>query len=60
MPKQRKEMPKPKKKAQVRLPISKFIAQKGKNERTKGSNTYVFQGFYERLKNIDVKHSHSI
>ncbi len=27
---------------------------------TKRENTYVFEGFYDRLKSIDVKHAHSI
>ena len=27
---------------------------------SKRENTYVFEGFYEKLKQIDVKHSHSL
>lgn len=27
---------------------------------SKRENTYVFEGFYERLKAIDVKHAHSL
>ena len=27
---------------------------------TKRDNTYVFEGFYEKLKSIDVKHSHNL
>ena len=44
-----------------KLKLSKFIT-KGKSRdfaKTKRDNTYVFTGFYERLKQIDVKHAHA-
>ena len=44
-----------------KLKLSKFIT-KGKSKefrKTKRENTYVFTGFYERLKQIDVKQAHA-
>ena len=52
MPKQR-EAPVQKNK------LSKFIKKAPKNNMTKRDNIYVFEGFYQRLKNIDVKQAHT-
>ena len=57
---QRKAMPKRKEEAQAKHKISKFIKKKPKFQMTKRENTYVFEGFYEKLKQIDVKHGHSL
>ena len=53
MPKQRAEVTEKNK-------ISKYIKKKPKHVQTKRENTYVFEGFYEKLKQIDVKHAHSL
>lgn len=60
MGKVRKAMPKAKEEKTPKAKLSKFIT-KGKDRatKTKRDNTYVFTGFYDRLKNIDVKHAHS-
>jgi hypothetical protein len=52
----------PKQKAEVaqKQKISKFIKKKPKFVASKRDNTYVFEGFYEKLKSIDVKHAHSL
>jgi hypothetical protein len=57
---QRKAMPKPKAETVQRDKISRYIKKKPKHVMTKRENTYVFEGFYEKLKQIDVKHSNSL
>jgi len=57
---QRKAMPKRKEEAIAKNKISKYIKKKPKHEHTKRENTYVFEGFYQKLKQIDVKHGHSL
>ena len=57
---QRKAMPKRREEAQAKHKISKYIKKKPKYQMTKRENTYVFEGFYEKLKQIDVKHGHSL
>ena len=60
MGKVRKAMPKAKEEKSSKVKLSKFITKKNKGaSKQKRSNTYVFTGFYERLKGIDVKHAHS-
>jgi hypothetical protein len=39
--------------------MSNFIQKPKDKAQTKRDNTYVFTGFHERLKSIDVKHQHS-
>ena len=39
--------------------ISDFVKRKPVNKKPKRENQYVFTGFYERLKAIDVKQTHS-
>lgn len=58
--KQRKAMPKAKAEVAQKQKISKFIKKKPKFVASKRDNTYVFEGFYEKLKSIDVKHAHSL
>lgn len=53
-------MPKRREEAQTKNKISKYIKKKPKYQMTKRENTYVFEGFYEKLKQIDVKHGHSL
>jgi hypothetical protein len=53
-------MPKQKAEKIEKNKLSKFIHKRPKQEHTKRDNTYVFEGFHERLKQIDVKHSHGI
>ncbi len=57
---QRKAMPKAKTESIQKEKISKYIKKKPKHVMTKRENTYVFEGFYEKLKQIDVKYSHSL
>jgi U3 small nucleolar RNA-associated protein 20 len=57
---QRKAMPKRREEAVAKHKISKYIKKKPKFEVSKRENTYVFEGFYEKLKQIDVKHGHSM
>ena len=60
MGKVRKAMPKAKEEKTPKAKLSKFISKSGKDKtKTKRDNRYVFTGFYDRLKNIDVKHAHS-
>ena len=59
MGKVRKAMPKMKEKQAPKAKLSKFIEKSKDKTKQKRSNTYVFSGFYERLKNIDVKHAHA-
>ena len=58
MPKVRKEMPKQKEEKAVRPGISAFL-KKPKHVKTKSEKIYRYVGFYDRLKAIDVKHSHA-
>jgi hypothetical protein len=53
-------MPKKREEAQTKNKISKYIKKKPKHQMSKRENTYVFEGFYEKLKQIDVKHGHSL
>ena len=53
-------MPKAKAEVAQKQKISKFIKKKPKFVASKRDNTYVFEGFYEKLKSIDVKHAHSL
>ena len=39
--------------------LAKFIQKPKDRTRTKRDNQFVFTGFYERLKSIDVKHAHA-
>jgi len=59
MGKVRKEMPQAKEEKAPRAQLSKYIQKSKDKGKTKRDNTYVFTGFYDRLKNIDVKHAHS-
>lgn len=60
MGKVRKAMPKAKEVKAPKAKLGNFIEKKNKEaSKTKRDNTYVFKGFYERLKNIDVKHGHA-
>lgn len=58
----RKEMAKAKaKKHAGKVDMTKLIKKKPKGAQTKREkNQYQFQGFYERLKNLDIKQSHSM
>ena len=56
----RKAKPKQQQEARKKTKISAFIKKKPKHEQTKRDNTYVFEGFYDKLKAIDVKHAHSM
>ena len=43
-----------------KLKVSNFVKKKPKaHQKTKRANQFVFTGFYDRLKSIDVKHAHS-
>lgn len=57
---QRKAMPKKREEATAKNKLSKYIKKKPKHQMSKRENTYVFEGFYEKLKLIDVKHGHSM
>lgn len=59
MGKVRKAMPEAKKEKSKRAKLSKFIKKSKDRTVTKRDNKYVFTGFYDRLKNIDVKHAHA-
>lgn len=59
MGKDRKPMPKAKETKTPKAKLSKFIQKSHDKTKVKRNNTYVFSGFYERLKNIDVKHAHA-
>lgn len=60
MGKVRKAMPQVKAAKVNKLKISKFVNKKNHDKsKTKRANTYVFTGFFDRMKSIDVKHSHS-
>ena len=60
MGKVRKEMPQAKADKASKVKLSKFIGKTNKDStKAKRDNTYVFTGFYDRMKNIDVKHAHS-
>ena len=59
MGKVRKAMPKVKEEKNPKAKLSNFIAKNKKKNEPKRANTYVFTGFYDRLKNIDVKHAHA-
>lgn len=39
--------------------LSNYIKKPKENAKTKRDNQFVFTGFFERLKQIDVKHSHA-
>ena len=57
----RKVKPQQRQEQQEKSKISKFIKKKSKNAAlTKRDNTYVFEGFYEKLKQIDVKQSNAL
>jgi len=56
----RKAKPQARQETQAKTKISAFIKKKPKHQQTKRDNTYVFEGFYDRLKSIDVKHAHSM
>jgi hypothetical protein len=58
--KQRKAMPNLKQEKHLKTKLSKYIGKKPKAVSSKRDNTYVFEGFYDKLKQIDVKHSHSL
>jgi hypothetical protein len=53
-------MPKAREDKQKKHKLSKYIKKGPKKEHTKRENTYVFEGFYEKLQSIDVKHAHSM
>ena len=59
MGKVRKAMPKAKEEKAPKAKLSKFIEKSKDKGKMKRDNRYVFTGFYDRLKNIDVKHAHS-
>ena len=59
MVKVRKAMPTAKQKTSSKAKLSNFIDKSKDKSKIKRKNTYVFSGFYERLKAIDVKHAHS-
>ena len=64
MVKARKAMPKAKQSKEEKnkkLRLSTLITKRKSKDfaKTKRDNTYVFTGFYERLKQIDVKHAHA-
>lgn len=52
-------MPKPKLEKASKASLSKFITKSKDKGKQKRGNPYEFIGFYERLKSIDVKHSHA-
>ncbi|CDW84473.1 small subunit processome component 20 homolog [Stylonychia lemnae] len=57
----RKAKPKQKEEKVQKNKLSKFIKKKSKySAQTKRDNTYVFEGFYEKLKQIDVKQSNNL
>ncbi|TNV87999.1 hypothetical protein FGO68_gene14880 [Halteria grandinella] len=57
---QRKAKPKAKEEKLHKSKLSKYIKKPPKSAQTKRDNTYVFEGFYERLKQVDVKHANSL
>ena len=54
----RKAMPKKREDKVEKNKLSKYIKKRPKELLTKRNNTYVFEGFYAKLKTLDVKHSH--
>ena len=59
MGKVRKAMPKAKEEKSSKANLSKFIGKSKDKTKVKKDNRYVFTGFYDRMKNIDVKHAHA-
>jgi hypothetical protein len=56
----RKQLPHKKLEKPDKLGLKKFIKKAPKHEKTKKEkNTYHFVGFFERLKQIDVKVAHA-
>jgi hypothetical protein len=59
----RKPMPKPKQNKldrNLKPKLKEFVKRKPKGKvQPKQNNQYVFEGFFERLKSIDVKQTHS-
>jgi len=58
MTKARRAKPVLKQKPQKKLDLSKYLQKGKKGQRTKRQNTYVFEGFYEKLKKMDMRLAH--